>query len=335
MSQSLHVRPLESRDVEAVAALRRDALGDGGRDSEPWNEPRRALARKANAEDGLLLVGEAGGRVVATVAGGYDGVRGWVYGLAVADDCRGWGYGRAMLERLEDELLRRGCEKINLQIREGNPATAFYEACGYADDRVLGYGKALPCDPDTPADPVPTIRVGDDIVLSQITPADRDAYLTHFNADPVYGAMMSGVPHPYLDADADRFILRCLSERFPPSLNRTAPGRRSWAVRESEAGPLVGGIGLFGLTPGEKGELGYWLAKPLWGRGIMPRVAAAVCEFAFEEWKLRKVEAHALLENAASQRVLEKACFTREAVLRSHAFVDGDSRDVAWYGRWA
>ena len=329
MNQPLNVRPLESRDVGAVAALRRDALGDGGRESEPWNEPRRALARKANADDGLLLVGEAGGRVVATVAGGYDGVRGWVYGLAVAADCRGRGYGRAMLERLEAELLRRGCEKVNLQIREGNPATRFYEACGYADDRVLGYGKALPRNPETPADPVPTVRVGDDLVLSQITPADQSAYLEHFNADPVYGAMMSGVPHPYLDADADRFILRCLSERFPES------GHRSWAVRQSETGPLVGGVGLFGLTPGEKGELGYWLAKPLWGRGIMPRVAAAVCDFAFGEWDLRKVEAHTLIENAASQRVLAKAGFTREAVLRSHAFVGGRPRDVAWYGRWA
>ena len=234
-----------------------------------------------------------------------------------------------MLDRLESELHRRGCEKINLQIRKGNPATHFYAACGYSDDRVLGYGKALPADHKSPADPVPVIRVDGGLVLSQIMPTDRDAYIEHFNSDPAYGEMMSGVPTPYLGVDADQFIQRCLSERFPQS------GRRSWAVREVADGRMIGGVGLFGMTPGEKGELGYWLAKPLWGRGIMPRVAAAVCDFALSEWGLRKVQAHTLVENVASQRVLEKAGFEREAVLRSHAFVAGESRDVAWYGRLA
>ena len=115
MNHELRIRPLESRDVKAVMALRRDELGDGGRASEPWNEPLRAICRKRNQRDDLLFVGEVNGEVVATVAGGYDGVRGWVYGLAVAASHRGRDYGRQILTHLEGELLHRGCEKINLQ----------------------------------------------------------------------------------------------------------------------------------------------------------------------------------------------------------------------------
>ena len=53
-------------------------------DTRAWNQPQAYIRRKLAAQPELFLVGARGGRVVATVLVGYDGVRGWIYHLAVA-----------------------------------------------------------------------------------------------------------------------------------------------------------------------------------------------------------------------------------------------------------
>jgi ribosomal protein S18 acetylase RimI-like enzyme len=79
-----------------------------------------------------------GDRVVATVLGGYDGTRGWIYHLAVAPQHRRHGFGRAMMAAAEERLRGLGCPKINLQILRSNTGVVrFYERLGYAvEDRI-------------------------------------------------------------------------------------------------------------------------------------------------------------------------------------------------------
>ncbi len=59
----------------------------------------------------LFLVGEREGRVVASVFGGYDGHRGWIYRLAVDPALQRRGFGRRLLEAAVDGLRERGCSK--------------------------------------------------------------------------------------------------------------------------------------------------------------------------------------------------------------------------------
>ena len=48
------------------------------------------------------------------------------------------------MERVESELRKRGCPKINLQIRPGNDRViAFYQKLGFKDDKALSMGKRL------------------------------------------------------------------------------------------------------------------------------------------------------------------------------------------------
>ncbi|MBW2487195.1 MAG: GNAT family N-acetyltransferase, partial [Deltaproteobacteria bacterium] len=48
------------------------------------------------------------------------------------------------MEHAEAALKKRGCPKINLQVRTSNPAViAFYEHLGYSNDNVIGLGKRL------------------------------------------------------------------------------------------------------------------------------------------------------------------------------------------------
>jgi ribosomal protein S18 acetylase RimI-like enzyme len=69
--------------------------------------------------------------------------------VAVHPDHRRSGCGRAILAEAERLLRKRGCPKINLQVRAGNDAAiAFYRAIGFDIDPVVSMGKRLERDDD-------------------------------------------------------------------------------------------------------------------------------------------------------------------------------------------
>ena len=99
---------------------------------------------KRKVQPDLFFVGTVSGRIVATVMAGYDGHRGWIYYLAVDPDYRRQHIGRRMMAKAESALKKRGCPKINLQVRTSNPAViSFYKHLGYSNDDVIGLGKRL------------------------------------------------------------------------------------------------------------------------------------------------------------------------------------------------
>ena len=113
----------------------------------PWNNPARDIERKMKVDPDLFLVGEAGGRIIASVMGGYEGHRGWINYLAVSPDLQGGGYGQQMMEAVEQRLKGRGCPKINLQVRGSNTnVITFYESIGYRQDEAVSLGKRLESD---------------------------------------------------------------------------------------------------------------------------------------------------------------------------------------------
>jgi len=110
----------------------------------PQNDPKKDIEMKRKVRDGLFFVGIVNDRIVSAVMAGYDGHRGWIYYLAVDPDHRCKKIGRRMMEKAESALRKRGCPKINLQVRKSNQAVVpFYEHLGYSDDDVIGLGKRL------------------------------------------------------------------------------------------------------------------------------------------------------------------------------------------------
>ena len=98
-------------------------------------------------------------------------------------------------------------------------------------------------------------------------------------------------------------------------------------VADGATGELLGGAALHHLDA-ESGsvQIGYWLFHESRGRGVATRVARALAEHAFSIG-VQRVEARVDVGNDASERVLQRAGFTREGVLRSIGRVDGSRAD--------
>lgn len=110
----------------------------------PWNDPRKDIQRKLTVQRELFLVGVLGSELVATVMAGYDGHRGWVNYLAVAERHRRRGFGRILMQHVEARLKDMGCPKLNMQVRATNRAVvAFYAHLGYAEEQNISLGKRL------------------------------------------------------------------------------------------------------------------------------------------------------------------------------------------------
>jgi RimJ/RimL family protein N-acetyltransferase len=141
----------------------------------------------------------------------------------------------------------------------------------------------------------------------------------------------------------NRLIWINLRDRFPYPYTEQAG--RQWLATANSAGTptnfaievdgqAVGGIGFIPGTDVERisAEVGYWLGQDYWGRGIVTAALVAVSAFAFSEFDLHRLFALPFAENVASRRVLEKAGYELEAILRSSAIKDGRILDQALYG---
>jgi RimJ/RimL family protein N-acetyltransferase len=79
-------------------------------------------------------------------------------------------------------------------------------------------------------------------------------------------------------------------------------------LRTEREPELIGSIG-FGRRPSGRVELGYWIARPHWGRGYATEAGRAVLAIARDALRVRRLEAGHFTDNPASGRVLEKLGF--------------------------
>jgi RimJ/RimL family protein N-acetyltransferase len=151
--------------------------------------------------------------------------------------------------------------------------------------------------------------------------ADVPSVVKHANNANIARHLRDRFPHPYTAVDARRFIEAIVVVR-PVT---------TFAI--DVGGEAVGGIGFSPGTDVERfsAEIGYWLGEPFWGRGIAAEALRLVSEYAFAECNVLRLFALPFADNQRSMRVLEKAGYTREAILRASSVKFGDIRDQALY----
>ena len=98
-------------------------------------------------------------------------------------------------------------------------------------------------------------------------------------------------------------------------------------------GAVIGGIGVSVQTDiyRKNAELGYWLAEPFWGKGIIREAIQIMISEAFEQLDITRIFARPFHTNKASHRVLEKAGFRLEAILEKAVFKNGEYLDELIY----
>ena len=136
-----------TRAIEEAILLDQDAvigLWQACGLTRPWNDPRADFDRSIGAGDSTILLVRESDDLAGSVMVGWDGHRGWVYYLAVAEQFRRIGLGRALMVEAERWLRARGCPKIELMVRDTNmDALRFYEAYGLTVQPVVTLGRFL------------------------------------------------------------------------------------------------------------------------------------------------------------------------------------------------
>lgn len=161
-------------------------------------------------------------------------------------------------------------------------------------------------------------------LLRSLQPADAPALAVQANDRDVWLNLTDAFPHPYSERDAEAYIATAAT-----------------ASPQTSFGIVVQGVvaGNVGLTPGEDihrktTELGYFLGRTFWGRGIMTDVVRAVTLYALDTLGMHRVFAVPYRRNRASARVLEKAGYVCEGVMRNSAIKDGVLLDQLLYAAY-
>ena len=157
------------------------------------------------------------------------------------------------------------------------------------------------------------LRAGSTVVRDWVE-ADAGAIVPLADDREVWLGLRDAFPHPYRPIDAHQFIARA---------RRMAP--RTFFAIDAD-GHLAGGIGYTERLDVERigAEVGYWLGREFWGRGIATAALRLLTRHAFDVNRdLRRLWAVPFATNVASARVLEKAGYRREGTLRQSAIKDG------------
>ena len=172
------------------------------------------------------------------------------------------------------------------------------------------------------------LQLHDGYYISEFADSDRDTIVANLQDRSVYEWTLQ-IPHPYTAVHADEWLATLRQKK-------EADGQvTNWAIRNAQ-GTQIGGIGFHPAPAGQThaAELGYWITKAFWGRGIMTAAVNAISLHAFAQPGIVRITAGIFAGNAGSARVLEKCGFHIEAPLMRRCYrKDGQFIDAVLYAR--
>ena len=151
---------------------------------------------------------------------------------------------------------------------------------------------------------------------------DIDNLVKHANNYNIAKNLTNKFPFPYKQKDGEAFIKLATSHE---------PLQIKAIVIETE---VVGSIGVHPLADiyGKNAELGYWIAEPFWGKGIVPLAVKEMLKYGFETFDIERIFARTSEVNLSSQQVLKKVGFVLEAELKGTIFKYDEYFDELIFG---
>lgn len=106
----------------------------------------------------------------------------------------------------------------------------------------------------------------------------------------------------------------------------------NWGITLKGDSKVLGIIGYYRMQPENyRAEIGYMLLPEYHGKGIIPEAVNRLIAYGFDDLKLHSIEAVIDPENLASEKVLQKCGFVKEAHLKEAEFYEGKFLDKVIY----
>ncbi len=161
-------------------------------------------------------------------------------------------------------------------------------------------------------------------LLRPLLPSDADSLARHANDYGVWKNLRDRFPHPYTMVDAETYIKHVETRSVQTSFGIVIDGQA---------------IGNISLMLGDdiarrSAEVGYWIGREYWGRGIAGDALRATTRYAFETLQLVRVFAVPFATTQRSARVLEKAGYAREGLMRLSAIKENVLLDQLLYAAY-
>jgi len=158
---------------------------------------------------------------------------------------------------------------------------------------------------------------GSAFCLREWRTGDEESLVKYANNPRVSANLFDSFPYPYTMDDARQWINSQHGIEKPTFLTIEMNGE------------VIGGIGIsIKADVYRRGaNIGYWLGEPFWGKGITTEALSLMVDYAFQNFDLVRLQAGVYHTNLASMRVLEKAGFVKEVVLRKAIFKRGEFLD--------
>jgi RimJ/RimL family protein N-acetyltransferase len=163
------------------------------------------------------------------------------------------------------------------------------------------------------------------ITLREFFISDRERLVSLANDEAVSRYLVHTFPYPYTDADAEWWI-------------GTGSKQNGAITRVIEYhGVFVGSVGISpqGGWRDHVGEIGYWVGREHWGKGIASSALQQMTEHGFADLRLKKLSAGVLAPNTPSMHVLRKCGYELEGVLKSEVRKNGRYFDLHQFARAA
>lgn len=157
------------------------------------------------------------------------------------------------------------------------------------------------------------------------TLTDAPALAKLINNKKVQDNLRDGLPFPYGEEDAKVFLSAVLASDPDQNL--------AFAIEAD--GKLIGSISATRCANihFRTAELGYYLGESYWGKGFATEAVRQICDYIYRNTDIIRIFAEPFAYNTASCRVLEKAGFQLEGLLRSNAVKNGRILDMKMYAR--
>nr|WP_285842547.1 GNAT family protein [Ureibacillus chungkukjangi] len=168
------------------------------------------------------------------------------------------------------------------------------------------------------------VLVTERLVLRKITESDASSiyeYLSDSEVMKYYGLEPFGSENEALEEIA-----------WYNSILEEKTGIR-WGITLKNEDKVIGSCGFLNTVSSHyRTDIGFELSKDFWGQGIASEAMNEIIRYAFEHTTIQRIQALIEPLNQASQRMVEKAGFTREGLLRKYEYTCGKFDDLYMYG---